>query len=191
MSKIIIYDNQPPKGIEEWLQKRIDEQVRLLGQETLVVRETANPKDVWQDRKRAIAYCNDGDTFVVAKLEYLARSLRDLAQVVEELTKRGAQLRVLSFFGGQFDSHDLQSVGLSNLIWGMAEFDSDKARSRNAIAVEEAKKSGDSGRPPIEKRIKKKVSEDYHNGFTGEQIAQRNGIGRSTVFKILKEHRMK
>ena len=53
---------------------------------------------------------------------------------------------------------------------------------------QEAKDKNLSGRPPVEDAIKAKVLSDYQSGtFSARQIAERHGLGRSTVFKIVKE----
>ena len=43
----------------------------------------------------ALAACRAGDTFVVTKLDRLARSLPDARDILDELTKRNVKLRSL------------------------------------------------------------------------------------------------
>ena len=42
----------------------------------------------------ALAACREGDTVVVAKLDRLARSLRDASDIVDELTAKGVKLNI-------------------------------------------------------------------------------------------------
>ena len=43
--------------------------------------------------REALAACRNGDTLVVAKLDRLARSLRDAKDIVDELTVKGVKLK--------------------------------------------------------------------------------------------------
>src|SRR6516165_9561553 len=48
----------------------------------------------------ALDYVREGDTFVVTKLDRLARSARGLSELVDTLEGRGVALRILNFGGG-------------------------------------------------------------------------------------------
>ena len=75
----------------------------------------------------ALAACREGDTLVVAKLDRLARSLRDASDIVDELTARGVKLNI----GGSV--HDpVDPVGRLrfNVLAMVSEFESDLIRSR-------------------------------------------------------------
>jgi DNA invertase Pin-like site-specific DNA recombinase len=69
--------------------------------------------------REALAACRNGDTLVVAKLDRLARSLRDAKDIVDELTAKHVKLSI----GGSV--HDpLDPVGrlLFNVLAMVAEF---------------------------------------------------------------------
>ena len=44
----------------------------------------------------AIDYLSDGDTLVVTKLDRLARSMRDLLDIVDKIEAKGASLQILA-----------------------------------------------------------------------------------------------
>ena len=44
--------------------------------------------------REALAACRNGDTLVVAKLDRLARSLRDAKDIIDELTVKGVKLSI-------------------------------------------------------------------------------------------------
>jgi DNA invertase Pin-like site-specific DNA recombinase len=46
--------------------------------------------------EEALAFCPDGDTFVLTKLDRLARSVMHLAQIVDRLQRKKVSLRILS-----------------------------------------------------------------------------------------------
>ena len=79
--------------------------------------------------REAMAACRNGDTLVVAKLDRLARSLRDAKDIVDELTAKHVKLSI----GGSV--HDpLDPVGrlLFNVLAMVAEFESDLIRPEPA-----------------------------------------------------------
>jgi DNA invertase Pin-like site-specific DNA recombinase len=140
------------------------------------------------DQERAVKSASSNFAVVVPSLPHFAKSLKDLANRFEEMQKRNVALRVLEFLGEPFDSRNVSSSDMVRIFWAMAEFESDLARVRTHKAVQEAKNQGLSGRPSIAQNIKSIVLTDYNSGsFSVPQIAERHGIGRSTVFKIVKE----
>jgi DNA invertase Pin-like site-specific DNA recombinase len=89
--------------------------------------------------REALAACRDGDTLVVAKLDRLARSLRDVKDIVDELTAKHVKLSI----GGSV--HDpLDPVGrlLFNVLAMVAEFESDLIRARTREGMQVAKAKG-------------------------------------------------
>jgi DNA invertase Pin-like site-specific DNA recombinase len=52
----------------------------------------------------ALAFVREGDTFVVTRLDRLARSTQDLLGIVERLDKKGVALRILDFAGSAVDT---------------------------------------------------------------------------------------
>ena len=75
----------------------------------------------------ALAACREGDSLVVAKLDRLARSLRDASDIVDELTAKGVKLNIGGSIHGPLDP-----VGrlLFNVLAMVAEFEPDLIRSR-------------------------------------------------------------
>jgi DNA invertase Pin-like site-specific DNA recombinase len=59
-------------------------------------RVSTNEQDLTAQRNalEALAACRNGDTLVVAKLDRLARSLRDAKDIVDELTVKGVKLSI-------------------------------------------------------------------------------------------------
>ncbi len=84
--------------------------------------------------KKNLAACRNGDTFVVTKLDRLARSLPDARDIADELTRKGVILNI----GGSIDDlHDPAGKLLFNVPGMVAEFESDfvRARTREGMAV--------------------------------------------------------
>lgn len=74
-----------------------------------------------------MAACRDGDTLIVAKLDRLARSLRDAKGIVDELTVKGVKR---SIGGSVHDPTDPVGRLLFNVLAMVAELESDLIRAR-------------------------------------------------------------
>jgi DNA invertase Pin-like site-specific DNA recombinase len=88
--------------------------------------------------REALAACRDGDTLVVAKLDRLARSLRDTKDIIDELTIKGVKLSL----GGSVHDPPAPVVRLLfNVLVMVAELESDliHARPREGVQVAKAK----------------------------------------------------
>ena len=88
--------------------------------------------------REAMAACRDGDTFVVTKLDRLARSVRDAHEIVDEPAQRNVKL---SIGGSVRDPTDPVGKLLFNVLAMVAEFESDliRARTREGMKIAKAK----------------------------------------------------
>ena len=86
-----------------------------------------------------LAACRDGDTFVVAKLDRLARSVRDAHQIADDLAAREVKL---SIAGSVYDPTDPMGKLLFNVLAMVAEFEADLIRARTREGMKVAKATG-------------------------------------------------
>jgi len=86
-----------------------------------------------------LAACRAGDTLVVAKLDRLARSLRDAKDIIDELTVKDVKL---SIGGAVHDPNDPVGSLLFNVLAMVAEFESDLIRARTRERMQVAKAKG-------------------------------------------------
>jgi DNA invertase Pin-like site-specific DNA recombinase len=89
--------------------------------------------------REALAACRNGDTLVVAKLDRLARSLRDAKDIIDELTVKGVKL---SIGGSVHDPTDPVGRLLFNVLAMVTEFESDLIRARTREGMQVAKAKG-------------------------------------------------
>jgi DNA invertase Pin-like site-specific DNA recombinase len=133
----------------------------------------------------ALAAVRTGDTFVVTKLDRLARSLPDARQIIDELTRAGV---TLSLGGQRHDPSDPVGRLLFNVLAMVAEFESDliRLRTREGMAVARAK-GHLHGRPPkLTAKQEAHLAELFASGqhFTRE-LAELFGVTRSTVYRAV------
>ncbi len=87
----------------------------------------------------ALAACRSGDTFVVTKLDRLARSLPDARDILAELTAKNVRL---SMGGSIHDPADPVGRLLFNVLAMVVEFEADLIRSRTREGMRVAKAKG-------------------------------------------------
>ena len=134
-----------------------------------------------------IDYVRDGDEVQVHSIDRLARSLKDLEDIVAEIIGKGASVRFLKenlHFKPDQDSDAFQTL-MFQMLGAFAEFERNMIKARQAEGIKKAKADGKfKGKQPtidydlINELSLRKVSPDV--------IAEALGIGRASVFRIKK-----
>lgn len=132
---------------------------------------------------QALEYVREGDTLVVAKLDRLARSLGHLMTIVEELKAKGVSLKIMD---QGIDTSSTNGKLILSIFGAVAEFERDCMLDRQREGIAQAKAAGKyKGRKPKAREQTAKVLELQAEGVGPSEIAQRLGIGRSSVYRIL------
>jgi DNA invertase Pin-like site-specific DNA recombinase len=133
----------------------------------------------------ALTACRAGDTFVVTKLDRLARSLPDARDILAELTDKSVRL---STGGSVHDPSDPVGRLLFNVLAMVAEFESDliRMRTREGIQVAKAKGHLRGKHPKLTANQAKHLVELSDLGtYSTSELAELFGVGRSTVYRTL------
>lgn len=126
--------------------------------------------------REAMAACRDGDTFVVTKLDRLARSVRDAHEIVDELAQRNVKL---SIGGSVHDPTDPVGKLLFNVLAMVAEFESDLIRARTREGMKIAKAKGRlRGKKP-----KLSPAQEAHLSETARRRRTHHGRTRRALFR--------
>lgn len=122
-----------------------------------------------------------GDTLVVAKLDRLGRSTRDVLNLVHELEDRGAALRVLE---PAIDTSGPMGKVVLTVLGMVSEMELGFIRERQKDGIEKAKAEGRyNGRPAtLDAGTVRKLKAE---GLGATEIARRLNCSRSAVYKIL------
>jgi DNA invertase Pin-like site-specific DNA recombinase len=142
------------------------------------------------DRKalrEAFDYCREGDVLVVARLDRLGRSLRELIDLVGELEGRGVGFRSLK------ESLDTTTAGgrlIFHVFGALAEFEREIIRERTMAGLESARARGrHGGRPRALDEGKAKLARRLKNDgeHSVAEICSILGVGRSTLYRYLSD----
>ena len=135
-----------------------------------------------QKLEDALDYVREGDTFIVTRLDRLARSVGDLFSIIEQLQSKGVAFRCLQQSGVDTDS----STGrlMMAILGAVAAFEADIRKERQMEGIAKAKAAGvyQGRKPSIDGA---KVKELHEQGVRPADIAKRMGIGRASVYRHL------
>ncbi len=133
----------------------------------------------------AVDFCREGDLMVVTKLDRLARSVAHLVEVTKALDAKGAHLRILDM---GMDTSTSTGRLMLNVLGSVAQFEREVMLERQREGIAKAKAEGRyKGRAPTARRQAKEIVALKAEGLKAEDIAEQLGVGRSSVFRILKE----
>lgn len=138
-----------------------------------------------QELQQAMRTVREGDTFVVYKLDRLARSTRQLYELTDKLQERGAEFVSLN---DKIDTTTAAGKAMFGMLAVFAEFERSIIQERTQAGLQAARRRGRvGGRPTIDEKTKKHIKTLFDAGESATDIAKEYGIGRSTVYKVLKE----
>lgn len=129
-----------------------------------------------------LEFVRPGDTLVVVKLDRLGRSTRDVLNLVHELEGKGAALRVLE---PEIDTSRPEGRVILTTLSMVAEMELTFIKERQRAGIEAAKVKG------VYKGRRRRIDRDAvqrlrQEGVGATEIARRLGIGRASVYKVLK-----
>lgn len=157
------------------------------GEEIEIYQEKESTRKKREQLNLALKMAREGDTFVVYKLDRLARSTKELYTITEELKEKGVKFVSLK---DNIDTSTAVGKAMFGMLAVFAEFEREIIRERTKAGLEAALKRGrPGGRPVIDKAVKRQVLTLYGAGESATDIAKEYGIGRSTVYKIINEWR--
>ena len=131
-----------------------------------------------------------GDQILVKKIDRLARSIRDLREIVDEITSKGASVKFLEDnmeFNALDKASPIQTMML-NMLGSFAEFERDLIISRTQEGKNYAKKANKyykEGRPKATITPAKKHAYDLLvSGKSYKEVEQVTGFSKSTLQRI-------
>ncbi|WP_430414269.1 recombinase family protein [Parasphingorhabdus sp.] len=130
----------------------------------------------------ALEWLRDGDTLVVTRLDRLARSGKDLHDIIDQLSAKKVGFQCLQ--QGAVDTTTSMGKLVLGILGAVAEFETDIRKERQREGIEKAKKRGVyKGRPASIDASK--IRELKAAGMGGAAIAKEMGIGRASVYRLL------
>ena len=129
-----------------------------------------------------LAFVQPGDALVVTRIDRLARSMKDLQDIVHELKAKGVALRATE---QPVDTGTAAGKAFLDMLGVFAEFETNLRRERQLEGIRAAKERGIyKGRSPtIDAAEVRRLRDEEQLGPAA--IARRLGIGRASVYRVL------
>jgi DNA invertase Pin-like site-specific DNA recombinase len=135
---------------------------------------------------KALKALQPGDTLVTVKLDRLARSIRDLLRLLDDVKAAGARFKALD--DPWCDTTTPQGELILTVMGGLAEFERKLIRQRCDEGIKRAKAKGTQfGRPvALDASQRRKLAERYASGETMAELAREYGVGEATIWRSLR-----
>src|SRR3982750_496543 len=127
-------------------------------------------------------FLHAGDTLVVTRVDRLARSVKDLQDIVHELRAKGVALKATE---QPIDTGSAAGKAFLDMLGVFAEFETNLRRERQLEGIRAAKGRGvyKGRKPSIDPAEVQRLRFEENLGAT--EIARRLGVGRASVYRAL------
>lgn len=136
----------------------------------------------WTELALLLQFLHPGDTLMVTRVDRLARSIKDLQDIVAELKVKGVALRATE---QPIDTATSAGKAFLDMLGVFAEFETNLPRGRQMEGIARAKAKGiyKGRKPSIDPAEVHRLRTEEKLGATA--IAKRLGIGRASVYRAL------
>jgi len=136
--------------------------------------------------KKMMDYVREGDTLYVDSISRLARSTKDLLQIVDELRSKEVGLVSLK---ENIDTETPQGRFILQVFGALSELERESIRQRQREGIDAAKRRGKKFGRPLSKRPNNwtEVTKDWRDGrITAVDACKRLSLPKSTFYKIVR-----
>ena len=141
--------------------------------------------------ERALDYVREGDTFLVTRLDRIARNNLDLYKMLELLKNKKVEFKATE---QDFDTSTSSGKLMLGLLSIVSEFETDLRAERQAegikLALERGVKFG-AKRKMSDEQVCEAMELQKKGEMTNQQIADRFGVGRSTLLRYVAREKVR
>lgn len=138
--------------------------------------------------RAAMGFCREGDTLVVSKLDRLARSVRHLGEIVDELEAKNVGLRILDL---GLDTANATGKLMLNVLGSVAQFEREMMLERQREGIAKAKALGKyKGRKPTARIQSEEIKRLENLGLARSLIATELNISERSVYRVLSAQKL-
>lgn len=126
---------------------------------------------------------------MISDLTRVSRSTKDLLDIIDKITSRGAKIKSLKDFWLDTTSTNPYSNFLLVIMSALSQLERDLISTRIKEGLAAGKARGrNGGRPKIRNKKADIVKMLYQNDYKINKISEETGLSRATVYRILKEN---
>ena len=141
---------------------------------------TGTRRDGRTELQTLMDFLRQGDTLVVTRIDRLARSVKDLQDIVHELKAKGVKLKATE---QPIDTGTAAGKAFLDMLGVFAEFETNlrKERQMEGIAAAKARGVYRGRKPSIDAGLVRRLTAE---GVGGTEVARRLGIARASVYRL-------
>ena len=149
----------------------------------LAEKMTGTKRDGREKLDLLLKLADKGDTVIITRIDRLARSMRDLQNIVHELKQKGVALKATE---QPIDTTTAAGKAFFDMLGVFAEFETNLRRERQAEGIAKAKRSGvyTGGKRRIDRDEVRRLAV---GGLGPTEVGRQLGISRRQVYRILDE----
>ena len=134
--------------------------------------------------RKALAALDEGDTLTVVRLDRLARSTRDLLNILHEVGDKGASFK--SLHDCWADTTTPHGRLMLTILGGLAEFERSLIKARTDVGIKRAREQGIRfGRPPkLTRHQQMEALRLLDEGEPQAAVARLLGVDQSTISRL-------
>lgn len=135
---------------------------------------------------KCLDYLRDGDTLVIYKLDRLGRTTKQLIELSQWLDDNNIDLQIIDM---NISTNDAMGKMFFTMMSAFAELEANLLSERTKKGLESARARGrKGGRPRLPDYKRREIKFLYdERKLTGAEIAERTGVSRTTVYRVIKE----
>lgn len=175
----------PVSAIDQNLDRQ-EQQLKEAGCERIFFEKITGVKRNRPELNRMLEFLRQGDTVVVTDLTHLSRSTKDLIEIAELISQKGANLKSLK--EAWLDTTTAHGKILFTVFAGIAQFERDLTSERTKEGIIAAKKRGKHpGRPKTDEGKVNYALYLIDQGMNRTDAAEKAGISRMTLYRKIQQ----
>lgn len=130
----------------------------------------------------------ENDVVIVADLTRISRSTKDLLDIVQKIKEKNASIKSIKDTWLDTTTDNPYNSFLLTVMAGLSQLERDLISQRTKEGLTSAKARGRQGGRPNKRNDKADIVElMYKDGYKIKDIVDKTGLGRTTVYRILKD----
>ncbi|MFD0716219.1 recombinase family protein [Paenibacillus sp. GCM10027626] len=154
------------------------------GYDRIFTEKASGGKDDRPELEKALDMLREGDTFIVYKLDRLARSTLKLIATLDLMKKKGVEFVSIS---DNIDTSTAAGKAMFGMMAVFAEFEKSIIHERTVAGLEAARARGRKGGRPMtdKKKLDKAIKLHESGDFTVTQIEEMTGVSKGSLYREL------